>query len=324
MKPFNSFLASRLEEYIVYRKSSGFSTKTLRSTLRPFDRYVAANTVDQIVPTPSFFLSFRSDLKGSPGSKNGILLATRGFFKYLVHLGCYEKNPMRDIPPFRENAYMPFIFSPGQVDRLLCVIQRKIRKNHQHFLNDLSVYIAMVLYGRCGLRLSEPLRLSLDHYRGKDKTIYIEKTKFNKDRLIPVPRNAAGEIDNYLAVRARFTEVGLNPWLLPGRKGKGMSANRIYKAFHPAVRDIGIDQPRRIVGNTTFNSPTVHSFRHSFAINTLKRIRDQGRSTQNALPVLSAYMGHTKYRYTAVYLKYIDAEHRQNLVDFSIHHQEDI
>jgi integrase len=168
------------------------------------------------------------------------------------------------------------------------------------------------------------MRLTEGHYRGKDKTIYIEKTKFNKDRLIPVPRNAADEIDNYLAVRTRFTEVGPNPHLLPGRKGKGMSANKIYKAFHPAVREIGIDQPRRIVGNTTFNSPTVHSFRHSFAINTLKRIRDQGRSTQNALPILSAYMGHTKYRYTTVYLKYIDAEHRQNLVDFSIHHQEDL
>ncbi len=324
MKPFKSFLACRLEEYIVYRELLGFCIKNLRSALRPFDRYVAANAADPIAFSPSFFLRFRTDLNGAPGAKNAILLTTRGFFKYLVRLGCYEKNPMRDIPPFRENAYMPYIFSPGQVDQILCEIQRKIRKNQQHFLNDFSVYIAMVLYARCGLRLSEPLRLTVDHYRGKDGTIYIEKTKFNKDRLIPVPRNAMGEINNYLAVRALFTEVGSNPYLLPGRKGKKMSSKGIYESFHPAVRGIGIDQPKRIVGNTTFNSPTVHSFRHSFAINTLKRIRDQGRSTQNALPILSVYMGHTKYRYTAVYLKYIDAEHRQNLVDFSIHHQEDL
>ncbi len=324
MKPFKSFFASRLEEYIVYRESLGFCIKSLRSGLRPFDRYVSANAVDPIVLRPSFILSFRTDLKGAPGTKNAILSATRGFFKYLVRLGCYEKNPIRDIPPFKENAYMPFIFSPGQVDQLLGEIQRKIRKNQQHFLNDFSVYIAMVLYARCGLRLSEALRLTVDHYRGKDGTIYIEKTKFNKDRLIPIPRNAADEIINYLAVRARFAEVGSNPYLLPGLKGKKFSSIGIYEMFHPAVLGIGIDQPKRIVGNTTFNAPTVHSFRHSFAINTLKRIRDQGRSTQNALPILSAYMGHTKYRYTAVYLKYIDAGHRQNLVDFSIHHQEDL
>ncbi len=324
MKPFKSFLASRLEKYIVYRESLSYCVQTMRSNLRFFDRYVASKAVDPIVLRPSFFLSYRKDLKGAPGLKNSILLATRGFFQYLVRLGCYEKNPLRDIPLFRENAYMPFIFSPDQIDQFLCVIQRKMRRNQIHFLNDFSVYIAMVLYARCGLRRSEPLRLLIDHYRSKDGTIYIEKTKFNKDRLIPAPKSVVDEINNYLAVRACFAEVESNKYLLPMRNGKCVSKYRIYKAFHPAVREIGIDQPKRIVGNTTFNSPTVHSFRHSFAINTLKRIKDQGRPPQNALPILAAYMGHIKYSYTAVYLKYIDAEHRQNLVDFSIHHQEDL
>jgi len=35
-------------------------------------------------------------------------------------------------------------------------------------------------------------------------------------------------------------------------------------------------------------------------------------------------MGHTKYRYTAVYLKVLDAEQRQGLVDFAISRQENI
>jgi integrase/recombinase XerD len=42
------------------------------------------------------------------------------------------------------------------------------------------------------------------------------------------------------------------------------------------------------------------------------------------LPVISAYLGHRKYRYTAVYLKVLDAEQRQGLVDFAIARQEDI
>ena len=76
--------------------------------------------------------------------------------------------------------------------------------------------------------------------------------------------------------------------------------------------------------NTTFGAPTPHSLRHSFAINTLKRLKQRGESSQKALPVLSAYMGHRKYRYTAVYLKVLDAEQRQGLVDFAILRQEDI
>ena len=64
------------------------------------------------------------------------------------------------------------------------------------------------------------------------------------------------------------------------------------------------------------SSPTPHSLRHSFAINTLKRIKEQGKSAQNALPVLSVYMGHTKYTYTVTYLKFLDADQRQDLADF--------
>jgi integrase len=67
----------------------------------------------------------------------------------------------------------------------------------------------------------------------------------------------------------------------------------------------------------TFGSPTPHSLRHSFAINTLKRIKDQGKSPQHALPVLAAYMGHRKYQYTAAYLKVRDAKHLAGLIDFA-------
>jgi len=40
MKPFESFLAPRLEEYIDYRRNTGHETKSLRSILLTFDRYV--------------------------------------------------------------------------------------------------------------------------------------------------------------------------------------------------------------------------------------------------------------------------------------------
>ncbi|MDL1988862.1 MAG: hypothetical protein LWX08_14695 [Deltaproteobacteria bacterium] len=54
----------------------------------------------------------------------------------------------------------------------------------------------------------------------------------------------------------------------------------------------------------------------------MKQIKDQGKSPQYALPILSVYMGHRKYQYTAVYLKVLDAKHRQGLVDFAISMQD--
>ena len=83
-----------------------------------------------------------------------------------------------------------------------------------------------------------------------------------------------------------------------------------------AVNDIGLKCPRQTIGNTNIAAPTPHSLRHSFAVNTLKRIKDKGKSAQNALPVLAAYLGHSEYKHTVKYLKLLDAEHRYQLVNF--------
>jgi len=324
MKPFESFMALELEEYILYRSSIGFTDSSLKSHLHTFDRYIREKEADRDVLTSAFFLELRKELKGNPRTVNGILSAIRGFFQYLLRKGIYKENPLQDIPPHAENAYIPFVFSPHEIEQLLDSIQKRLRKTPEHFLKDLSIYIAILLLARCGMRISEPLRLRLEHYRSKEGTIYIKKTKFSKDRLIPVPIAAINETSNYLSVRNTLMGKEQNPYLFPRTNGNRLSINSIYPVFHQSVKDIGIDQPRRIIANTTFGAPTVHSLRHSFAINTLKRISDQGKSPQNALPILAAYMGHTKYRYTAVYLKVLDAEHRQGLVDFAVSRQEEI
>jgi integrase len=90
----------------------------------------------------------------------------------------------------------------------------------------------------------------------------------------------------------------------------------IRRRFHKAVNDIGLKCPRQTIANTNIGAPTPHSLRHSFAVNTLKRIKDKGKSPQNALPVLAAYLGHKEYKHTVKYLKLLDAEHRHQLVKF--------
>jgi len=114
------------------------------------------------------------------------LSALRGFFQYLIRKGTFKENPLLDIPLCTENAYIPFVFSPNQIEQLLLAIQKRIRKNQKHFFKDLTAYVAIVLMVRCGMRISEPLKLRLEHYRSRDGTIYIEKTKFSKDRYGPI------------------------------------------------------------------------------------------------------------------------------------------
>jgi len=317
MKPFDSFLAPQLEEYMAYRQSLGYANHSSRSNLKIFDRYLKSRKVDQqILLQPAFFLELRADLKLERRTVNRVLSATRIFFQYLIRKEYYTENPLRDVPPLQIRSFIPFVFSPEETDRLLEAACKRIRKGQKHFLMDMALYLAIVLLARCGMRISEPVRLLQHHYRSDDGTIYIEKTKFRKDRLIPVPQDVLPEIENYLAVRKSLCSDDQNTYLLAGQNQRALTRNKIRSVFHQTTRDMGLNSPKQVIGDITFGSPTPHSLRHSFAINTLKQLKERGKSTQHALPVLAAYMGHLKYQHTGAYLKVSDAKHLAGLIEF--------
>jgi integrase len=242
----------------------------------------------------------------------------RVFFRFLLRCDYLAENPVRDIPPVKENTIVPFIFSPEQVDQFLEVICTKIRKTKGRFPKDFALYLSLLLLARCGMRISEPLRLLVNHYRPDDATISIERTKFKKDRLIPVPKAVSAEIDNYLSVRQALRPDDDNPYLLAGSGKTSLSNYQVRYVFHNTLKAMGLNQPRRVIGNVNFSQPTPHSLRHSFAVNTLIRIKERGESAQNALPVLAAYLGHSDYKHTSVYLRVADAASRKQLVDFAL------
>jgi len=316
MKQFKSYLAPQFERYLRYRQGVGYETKATRSHLLMCDRYLAKQKIEKDSLHPAFFLQLRTKLPWQPRTINRVFSALRVFFQYLVRQGDFKENPLKDVPPLKEWHYLPFVFSPEQIDQLLSAVCKRIRKTQTHYLNDSGVYLVILLLARCGLRISEPLKLLIGHYRPGENTLYIERTKFKKDRLIPIPQSVAMELDNYLQLRKVLLPNDHNPSLLVANHNKGLLPYQVSRTLHQAVKDIGLARSRETIANTTFGSPTAHSLRHSFAINTLKRIREQGKSPQNALPTLAAYMGHSEYKHTLTYLKVLDANQRQGLVHF--------
>lgn len=320
MKPFESFLAEQIEHYLAYRQSRGYALWPARSYLLTFDHYLKQTKADWNSLTPGFFLQMRATLHLEPHTINSFVSAVRIFFQFLVRRGYLNESPLRDIPPLQENTVVPFIFSPEQVDQLLTQLSSSIRKTKGCFLTDLAIYLSILLLARCGMRISEPINLRREHYRPEEATVYIERTKFKKDRLIPVPKEVITQIENYLSVRQALKRRDDNPYLLAGRRHKPLSDAIVRYVFHEAVKHLGWHQPRRVLGNVIFKQPTPHSLRHAFAVNTLLQIKARGRSPQNALPILAAYMGHVHFMHTSVYLRVVDAQSRKNLVDFALWH----
>ena len=307
-----------MEKYLEYRCSLGYSIKAMDS-LRQLDCYLVAKNVTTLKTlTPLFFLQMRTDLAINQNTINKVIYALRGFFQYLVRIEFCQHNPLAGIPRFKENNIIPFIFSDQETEHLLEAAWRQVRREKQAiFLKDMSCCLALQLLARCGLRISEPLRLKLKDFRADERTIYIRETKFRKDRLIPIPVDVARHLSDYLSLRNSLLPTdNRNPYLLVSDPVKELYNQQVRNFFHQAVREIGLAQPKRVIGNTTISASTPHSLRHSFAVNTLRRVKERGDSPQNALSVLAVYMGHKKYTYTIYYLKLIDADQRRNLVDF--------
>jgi len=317
MKPFKSFLSQELEAFISYRDGLGYSGKRIRDSLLIFDQYICRHPDPTMIWQPPFYLKFRNEIGLEPSTVNNTLYAVRCFFEYLRRKQSNLSNPLKSVPGLPQRAFIPFVFSPEQVEQLIVTVCCRIRHKQRVFLKDLSEYLAILLLARCGLRINEPLRLKMKDYRPDEKTIYIEKTKFKKDRLIPIPIAVAGQIDNYLSSRSALIKNDINPYLFIGGLQNRLGDHRIRSIFHDTVHQIGINSPRKIIGNTTFGHPTPHSLRHSFAINTLRSAINRKQSPRNVLPVLATYVGHVEYRHNMKYLKVVDAESRVSLLNFA-------
>lgn len=316
MKPFESFLAKHLEEYVAYRQELGYAKQRITPWLLAFDRYLQKQNINWDLLQPSFFLQLRAEISEHPNTVNEILLDIRSFFRFLVRKGVLDQNPLKDIPRLPKRYFVPFVFSQKQTQTLIETVCKNTRKKEKYFLLDMAIYVAIVMLARCGMRINEPLHLLRCHYRKDEATVYIQRTKFRKDRLIPIPQTVLVQIESYLAARRILHGDNQNPYLLAGRSHAPLKDQDIRSAFHRAVRQMGLYKPKQVIGNVTFSAPVPHSLRHSFAINTLNKIKARGESPQNALPVLATYMGHRKYQYTGAYLKVKDAKHRSGLIEF--------
>ena len=159
--------------------------------------------------------------------------------------GICDDNPLKDIPPLPERYFVPFVFSPAQTDLLLQTVGKTIRKSEKYLLFDMAIYLAFVMLARCGMRINEPLRLRQEHYRADEGSVYIQRTKFRKDRLIPVPKAALTQIENYLAARRALCLEDQNPYLLAGKRLGPINRLSCPQHFHQAVKDIGLIGPNK-------------------------------------------------------------------------------
>lgn len=215
--------------------------------------------------------------------------------KYMVRMGydAYICPPMPD-GICTQGEFVPYIFSDDELHRLFAVIDAVPQSAHSPYQHLSYPLLFRLLYG-CGLRLSEALMLKVKDVDIGHGTLMVRASKFGKDRLVPMSGPLVKRCASFMD--ARHTVFDAEALFLPAPDGSVYSHTAVYRRFRDTLWKAGIPYGGRAHG------PRIHDFRHTFSVHCLRNWMRGGIDAGNALPYLSAYLGHVNTQATHTYLR---------------------
>lgn len=215
------------------------------------------------------------------------------FLDHLRAIGLLVNNPCSFVRRRCRSNCRPHIFSTDELQRIFAL------GNKQGPVKERAL-VYLVLYA-CGLRASEATNLRVCHLDEQQGTIFIAKTKFNKQRLLPLHERLLERLIRFRK-ESRPAAAAHDP-LFVNANGRQHDPAALSCQFRDDLKSLGIFYPKHVEQGVRYDSPRLHSLRHSFAVHRLLRWYRQGEDVQSKLPLLSTYLGHGQVRYTQVYLK---------------------
>lgn len=292
MSKFQSIFAERLTDYVHLRRQLGLRFNNQEAVLIAFDRYLHEHA-HQGPLTEQLACEFATSVAVTsttvPARR---YLVVRHFSEYLA---TYDARvPRLDPKAIFRSAQQPppYIFTDAELEQLLAVTT-KIPKRHP--VSNLALRTMIGLAASTGLRLREVIALDRADVDLDTGILLIRRSKFDKDRLVPIHCTTLDVLRVYAAVREQMPNaVSETAFFLSTRAHRYLPDNVDY-LVRRLVRRIELHAPRG-------RMPTFHSLRHTFAVHRLVRWYRDGVNVQALLPALATYMGHVHYTSTAYYL----------------------
>ncbi|MGA8028855.1 MAG: site-specific tyrosine recombinase XerD [Bryobacteraceae bacterium] len=211
----------------------------------------------------------------------------RGFFGFLVEQGEILSNPTDLLVAPKIGSPLPKYLDYSTTDQLL-------KSTDGESLTGLRDGAMLDLLYATGLRVSELIKVrisDLDELEGTVRVI----GKGNKQRIVPVGREALQSIDRYrVELRPRLLKGRVSPYLFVTSRGKPMTRQRFWKLLRVHGKSVGI-----------FRKLSPHVLRHTFATHLLEGGADL-RSVQTML-------GHADIGTTQIYTHVLRSRLRQTV-----------
>jgi integrase len=289
MSSFAKILADRVESYIALRRSLGYAFRKQATTLRALVRYVEAQHLDGPL-TRKLALGF---VMSWPGTANGRAVrhsVVRRFCEYLAIYDARTEALDRRALPRSRAVPPPRILSDKELASLISAC-RCVSPRYPQRAAVLTTLVGLL--ASTGLRSGEALRLDRADVDLGAGVLHIRRTKFRKDRLVPVHATTLAALRQYASHRDAAFPAPKDAAFFLSSRGNRLSSTGLTVAFRAARKLAGLDSGKVL---------RPHDLRHRFAVARLAAWHREQADVQALLPLLATYLGHARYTDTAYYV----------------------
>lgn len=276
--PESPSLQSFLDHLKYERRYSQHTIIGYRTDLEQFFAYLASQFESPGLSAISSMMirSWLAELKEdeiAARSINRKISSLKSFFKYQLKIGALEQTPMTTIVSPKQGKRLPVFVEEKSMEQLFSP------ELYEEGWQGRTERLVLMLFYHTGMRLSELVNLKysqLDWAQSQLKVL----GKGNKERIIPVSRELASELQQYQSDKTG--ELAMADRLFVTEKGKPLQPRSVY-AFVKA----------KLGAVTTVQKKSPHVLRHSFATHLMNNGAD--------LNAVKELLGHSSLAATQVY-----------------------
>ncbi len=232
----------------------------------------------------------------SETNRSNRISVLRGLGVFMRRMGYHAVLIPSRIAPWKDYAYIPYIFSQRELGLLLSNVDRCCANSVSQHAKLVFPIVFRILIG-CGTRIGETLRIEKKDVDLETGSLLLRYTKDHKERIVPMAPPLTERCRAYTARTRALHRFADSSWLFPNHDGTPYSTYTAYTMFRVALHAAGISHGGRGKG------PRVHDLRHTFAVRVLNQWVRDGKDLTTALPYLALYMGHEGLKASQHYLR---------------------
>ena len=193
-----------------------------------------------------------------------------------------------------KQTYIPYIYTENEVSEFFNQASQ-LPSNPQSRNMPIIMPVLFKLLYSTGMRINEVLQLKVGDVDLIHGVIQVLQSKSKKPRYVPISNSMLAICRGYSAkLHAISTK---EDWYFPTQRMTPYSMTRIYYIFREVLFKANIPHLGRGQG------PRIHDFRHTFAVECLKKMVRQKCDVTAIMPYISMYLGHNKPLVSQYYLR---------------------